>query len=221
MIDAALARCRFASWAAPGAPEVWALRHSGDAPARPEAGRERMRQAARDALRTRLAAALGVPAAAIAIGQQRGQAPSVRWQPSIPVDDAALAARLSRTALSISHDTGVSLIAWHGAGPVGVDVVRLGVTASANELAHIAALYLEPKSPSALVQQAQSAINNEAILQRWACHEARLKCAGLGLVEWNDALAAALAHIHAVRVKLPPWAGDAVAAVAWRWPLSA
>ena len=54
-------------------------------------------------------------------------------------------------------------------------------------------------------------------MSHWACHEARLKCAGLALVEWSDALATQLAGIHAVPVKLPPWAGDAAGAVAWRW----
>ena len=60
-------------------------------------------------------------------------------------------------------------------------------------------------------------MNAGAFLSYWACHEARLKCAGLALVEWSDALATQLAGIHAVPVKLPPWAGDAAGAVAWRW----
>ena len=116
----------------------------------------------------------------------------------------------------MARERGVSLIAWHGTGLVGVDVVRLAVHADAAELARVAQLYLEPNRPSGLVHQAQTAMNSEAFLQRWACHEARLKCAGLALVEWSDALAGALAGIRAVPVELPPWTGDAAAAVAWR-----
>lgn len=219
MVDAhahALTRCRFSGCDAAGAPEVWALRQATDPLATPEGARARMRQAARDALRARLAAAFAVPAAAIFISAQRGEAPRAHWQPGAQGGDAALVA----TGLSISHDTGVSLIAWHGAGPVGVDVARPSAEADADaaELARVAQLYLEPNRPSALAYQAQAAMNIRAFMQRWACHEARLKCAGLGLVEWSDALAARLAGILAVAVELPPWAGDAAAAIAWRAP---
>ena len=211
----ALARCRFDGWDAVGAPEVWALQHPGDSSAAPEAERSRMRHAARDALRERLATVFGVPVAAIAISSQRGAAPRVHGQPSA---DAALAASLSDTGLSISHEAGVSLVAWHADGPVGVDVVRLDAQADTNELARVAKLYLGPNKPPTLVDQAPAAIDSRAFLQRWACHEARLKCVGLGLLEWSDALAAALAGIHATSIALPPWVSGAVAAIAWRAP---
>ena len=217
MVDAhahALTRCRFSGCDAAGAPEVWALRQGTDPRATPEGARARMRQAARDALRARLAAAFAVPAAAIFISAQRGEAPRAHWQAHAQAGDAALVA----PGVSISHDTGVSLIAWHGAGPVGVDVARPPADADAAELAGVAQLYLEPNRPSAPAYQAQAAMNIGAFMQRWACHEARLKCAGLGLVEWSDALAARLAGILAVAVELPPWAGDAAAAIAWRAP---
>ncbi len=217
MVDAhahALTRCRFSGCDAAGAPEVWALRQGTDPLATPEGARARMRQAARDALRARLAAAFAVPAAAIFISAQRGESPRAHWQADAQAGDAALVA----PGVSISHDTGVSLIAWHGAGPVGVDVARPPADADAAELARMAQLYLEPNRPSALAHQAQAAMNIGAFMQRWACHEARLKCAGLGLVEWSDALAARLAGILAVAVELPPWAGDAAAAIAWRAP---
>lgn len=215
-------RCRFDGWDMAGAPEVWALRQpadrSTDPLAPPEAERERLRRSARDALRERLAAVFGAPAASIAICHERGRPPRARWQPSARAGDAAIAARLAATGLSISHEGGMSLIAWHGAGPVGVDVVRLGAHADVADLTRVTQLYLGPNLGPAHAHPAPAAIDTEAFLQNWACHEARLKCAGLGLVEWSDALAAALADIRAVAIELPPWAGDAAAAIAWRRP---
>ena len=206
----ALARCRFDGWDAAGAPEVWALPQPDRAQAHPEDERAHQRQAARDALRARLAAVFGVATEDIAISRQRGAAPRV----SAHVGDST---RWANVGLSIGHERGVSLIAWHGTGLIGVDVVRLAVHTDAAELARVAQLYLEPNRPPALAHQAQTAMNTGAFLSHWACHEARLKCAGLALVEWSDALATQLAGIHAVPVKLPPWAGDAAGAVAWRW----
>ena len=73
----ALARCRFDGWDAAGAPEVWALRQPDRPQAHPEGERAHQRQAARDALRARLAAVFGVATEDIAISRQRGAAPRV------------------------------------------------------------------------------------------------------------------------------------------------
>ena len=206
----ALARCRFDGWDAAGAPEVWALRQPDRAQAHPEGERAHQRQAAREALRARLAAVFGVATEDIAISRQRGAAPRV----SAHVGDST---RWANVGLSIGHAPGLSLIAWHTGGAVGVDVQAVPRAAPVPDLLRTAALYLGPDTATTLARQAQDASIFEAFTRAWTLHEARLKCAGQPLVEWTPALGQALATLHAVPLHLPPWAAPKYAA-ALAWP---
>ena len=206
----ALARCRFDGWDAAGAPEVWALPQPDRAQAHPEDERAHQRQAARDALRARLAAVFGVATEDIAISRQRGAAPRV----SAHVGDST---RWANVGLSIGHAPGLSLIAWHTGGAVGVDVQAVPRAAPVPDLLRTAALYLGPDTATTLARQAQDASIFEAFTRAWTLHEARLKCAGQPLVEWTPALGQALATLHAVPLHLPPWAAPKYAA-ALAWP---
>ena len=206
----ALARCRFDGWDAAGAPEVWALPQPDRAQAHPEDERAHQRQAAREALRARLAAVFGVATEDIAISRQRGAAPRV----SAHVGDST---RWANVGLSIGHAPGLSLIAWHTGGAVGVDVQAVPRAAPVPDLLRTAALYLGPDTATTLARQAQDASIFEAFTRAWTLHEARLKCAGQPLVEWTPALGQALATLHAVPLHLPPWAAPKYAA-ALAWP---
>lgn len=121
--------------------------------------------------------------------------------------------------MSISHAPGVSLVAWHPGGAVGVDLQPLPLGAGLPELLDAAAPHLPPGSAAALGRQAPGARAIEAFAECWAAHEARLKCAGRALAEWSPALAAGLAGVRAVPLRLPQQlAAGHAAAVAWRGP---
>lgn len=184
----------------------------------PEAARALARRLARQALAAALAHELGCAAHDFAITDRRGEAPRAVPQAGCA---PALAARLAATGLSISHAPGLSLVAWHPAGPVGVDVQALSEAEAIapEDQARLAALYLGPDSipdqAAALSRQAQAAINTIVFAHHWATHEARLKCLGEPLREWSPALHARLLACRASAIALPGVARWA-AAVAWR-----
>ncbi len=74
-----------------------------------------MRAATRARPWSRVAQALGCDAQDLWVTDERGQAPTVGWCGS-----GSAPAALARIGLSISHAPGVSLVAWHPGGAVGV-----------------------------------------------------------------------------------------------------
>lgn len=208
--------CGFDRDDAPGAPRVRALAAPAGGHGRPEAMRAAARQAARAALAAAVARELGCAPDALVISDRRGAPPRATLATSAPAD-AGLAARLAATGLSISHAPGLSLIAWRLGGAVGVDAQAVPRDAPVPDLLRTAALYLGPDAAATLAQQAQDAFIFEAFTRAWALHEARLKCAGQPLAEWTPALGQALAPLHAVPLRLPPWAAPKYAA-ALAWP---
>lgn len=165
--------------------------------------REQARLQARAALRSCLALELGCPEDALHISNQRNQAPQL-WLHG---------ERLSQPYCSISHAPGLALLAWHGAGAVGVDIQAVDSEASRQELTAVAQLFLSPDVAQSLTGIAQDALFFKAFANAWAAHEARLKCVGLGMVEWSAALDAQLKGLHCVA--LSPAEGYA-GAIAWR-----
>ena len=157
-------------------------------PTPPGAPRGTVRALAREAL----ADLLGVTT----LTNRRGEPPRAPGRPGLH--------------LSLSHAEGLSLLACHSA-PVGVDVQALPVQADAAT----AALFLGPYWHPAQSAPAQAAHISIAFSAAWTQHEARLKCVGEPLVEWNEALAARLA-----RCRCAPLRGAALrgwcAAVAWQ-----
>lgn len=172
--------------------------------------RAQARTLARDALRQALAPPLHCRPEDLHIAHLPGEPPRLTWA-------AGGAAGLHRVGLSISHAPGLSLVAWHLQGAVGVDVQAPPQDAAAADLLHTAALYLGPETTAALTRQAQRAHFSIAFAQCWARHEAALKCLGLGLGEYSPALAAQLAPVQTAPLALPAWAAAGmVAALAWR-----
>ena len=164
--------------------------------------REQARLQARAALRSCLAQELGCPEDALQISNQRNEVPQL-W---------LYGERLAQPFCSISHTPGLALLAWHGGGPVGVDIQAVSDGTSRHELQAVAQIFLAPNMAQVLDGIAQDALFFKAFASAWAVQEARLKCAGVGLVEWSAELESSLACLHCTPVAL---ADGYAAAVAW------
>jgi len=130
---------------------------------------------------------------------------------SVPGQPIRLARPDGSICISVSHENGLSLLAVHRSGPVGIDLLR--VPASPDWLAQLPTLasdYLGPQRarriadlppPAQMVQFAQA----------WTAHEARLKCRGMALEEWRVALEEHLSPCRVQRLALPDGFVGAVA----------
>lgn len=117
--------------------------------------------------------------------------------------------------VSISHDTTVSLLAWCAAGAVGVDVCELAslANASTDELVATAALYLGPRVSIDIAAAAAGGQARATFALHWTALEARLKCLGMQLGEWQPEQARRLAAVSCVRIR--PVDGDRLASSQW------
>lgn len=173
-----------------------------------EGDRDVARLQARAALACCLAAELGCAEAELKISNLRGQPPQVQLGGQL----------LKSLHCSISHAQGMALLAWRFGAVVGVDIQAVDRHVSRPELQAVAQLFFAPEVAEAISDIAEDAIFFEAFAQAWAGQEARLKCAGLGLVEWSGELEAGLAGIHSASVPLPVSSTTVAcrAAVAWQ-----
>ena len=179
---------------APKVCQVWGLDASN---------RDIARQQVRQALQSCLAAELKCAPSELEVTNVRGQ----------PVQIIRNGQPLSSLHCSISHAPALALLAWRWNGPVGVDVQAVNAGATAPELLATAQLYLGQKIHETLAMCAHDAQFFEAFAQAWVRQEARLKCAGLGLIEWSEALDAQLQGMHCAPLVLDK---SLKAAVAWR-----
>ncbi|QRM18361.1 4'-phosphopantetheinyl transferase superfamily protein [Dechloromonas sp. TW-R-39-2] len=100
--------------------------------------------------------------------------------------------------LSCTHEPGLSLVAIHFNGPVGIDLMRLDAgLPDTTEIRQLASDYLGPGMAQRLLADPQ------AFAATWTAHEASLKCLGLALEEWTPALAERLAQCHCMQLALP------------------
>jgi 4'-phosphopantetheinyl transferase len=180
-----------------GAPKVCQLRGL-DA-----SNRDIARHQVRQALQSCLADELGCALSELELTNVRGQ----------PVQVIRNGLLLSSLHCSISHAPALALLAWRWNGPVGVDVQAVEAGATVPELLATAQLYLDRKIREALALYRYDAHFFEVFAQAWVLQEARLKCAGLGLVEWSEALDAQLQGMHYAPLVLDK---NLKAAVAWR-----
>ena len=164
--------------------------------------REQARLQARAALRSCLTKELGCPEDALQISSQRNEAPQL-W---------LCGERLAQPFCSISHAPGLALLVWHGGGPVGVDIQAVNAGTARHELQAVAQFFLAPNMAQALDGLAQDALFFKAFASAWAAQEARLKCAGVGLVEWSVELESSLACVHCTPLAM---GHGYAAAVAW------
>jgi 4'-phosphopantetheinyl transferase len=102
--------------------------------------------------------------------------------------------------ISFSHEPGLSLAAIHLAGPVGIDLMRLGKPLP--DIERLARDYLGPEAAAAIAGQAGER-QQLAFAQAWVCQEARLKCLALPMTEWTPELDKQLARCCATNLTMP------------------
>jgi 4'-phosphopantetheinyl transferase len=113
----------------------------------------------------------------------------------------------SPLGLSISHSPGCSVAAVHMHRAVGVDVMRVdadlfGVDDSPSNWEQLTRDYLGPVTHQHLLQSVPH-LRARNFAQAWCQLEARLKCLGLGLTEWNPSLGQALDSCKVTALALP------------------
>ena len=109
----------------------------------------------------------------------------------------------SKIGISVSHEIGLSLVAVNFAGPVGIDLMRSLASADWHEqISALAQDYLGPQIAQNLVSL-PAAAQMRYFAEAWTQHEARLKCLGLGLQEWQPVLAERLSACHVEQLNLP------------------
>jgi 4'-phosphopantetheinyl transferase len=155
-----------------------------------QTGREAARRAIREALLAALAAMSGLPQARIALHAAPGEAP-------FALLDVGVAAR--RVSLSISHDGELSLAAIGMERPVGIDVTRV---VAFPDWEAVARDYLGP-SIAARLSSLPPAERPLAFARAWSEREARLKCLGIQLAEWDAGIERRLAACHCLALALP------------------
>ena len=141
------------------------------------ANRTAARQLVREALRQLLAAHLAGPVQLIE-------------QPGQPL---RLAPPHTGIGLSVSHEVGLSLLAIHFAGPVGIDLLALTqLSGNPEEITRLAHDYLGESGHTAT-----------SLAMAWTRLEAALKCLGKPLQEWQAGQATALAACQTYELALP------------------
>ncbi len=122
---------------------------------------------------------------------------------STPGQAIRLARADSPIGISVSHESGLSLLAVNFSGPVGIDLLRIQDDPDwASQIQALASDYLGPKVARQMTDQAAQG-RMRSFAQAWAAHEARLKCQGLALAEWSSKLEASLAECCAQPLALP------------------
>lgn len=118
-------------------------------------------------------------------------------QPGHPI---RLAPPWSHVGISVSHEDGLSMMAIHLGGAIGIDLLRLD-----SPLPDIPALsrdYLGPVVSAALA--ALTTDQQQAAFARdWCRFEAKLKCLGLPLSEWTLVLESRLAACSVTDLPMP------------------
>jgi len=154
------------------------------------------REAARLSIRIALTAALaevtGLSTARIRISGASGEAPFAS------VSCGSLGAR--RIGVAISHDGELSVAAFRlDGGPVGIDVMQV---TDVPDWEAVARDYLGPDCAAAL-GHAPAAARADAFARAWSEREARLKCLGMPLAEWDAAESSRLAACTCREIALP------------------
>jgi 4'-phosphopantetheinyl transferase len=154
--------------------------------------RNAARQAIRQAVRAALAVLFGVAPGAVGMHAVSGS--GLAPYATVHGKDGE-----RRVALAFSHDEALSLAAIGLDGPVGIDVMRIVEIPDWQALARD---YLGPGAAQALAAHAP-ADRPAALARAWSEREARLKCLGLGLGEWQDGEQDALNACRTLPLALP------------------
>jgi hypothetical protein len=185
------------------------------------------RTAARLVLRQALAQLIsqryGHPVQACSISNLRGQAPTWQQPPDMHLHQNLhqnLHIPVPPLQLSFSYEGDWAVCAVYQGRGVGIDLVRLPLAQWQSQTAHwrqLMADYLDPQDVKAILQT-PAGQQMEAFVQAWARHEARLKCLGQPLQEWQAERAWPSNRVHTGLVGDLPWAAQdptAVWALAW------
>lgn len=164
-------------------------------PLPPDTPRERARLQLRRVLRAVLAARLALAPEQLMLPRQPGRRPRLA-----PPHDGI--------GLSLAHAPGLSLLAIHLDGPVGIDLLRTAALPA--DWQQLARDYLGPARTRQL-----AALPPEhaapAFAGHWAALEALLKCHGQPLAEWRDETERRLAACVLRPLALPgDWLGSVV-----------
>lgn len=143
------------------------------------------RQQVREVMQRLLGQYLARPPASLDLVFLPGQAPQMIGEPDL--------------GLSISHAEGLSLLAIHRHGPVGIDLQAWPSTAGLS--AEIDALCRDYLAQP--VAGKTPAERQDNFIRAWTAHEAALKCLGLPLAESTPARHAALARCTCQPLDLP------------------
>jgi len=130
---------------------------------------------------------------------------------SPPGQPLRLAGPAEKIGLSVSHETGISLLAIHLHGAVGIDVLRpADIPVDDTELLRLSSDYFGPEAAAQLSLLPQEA-RRQAFALAWVKLEAGLKCLGEGLAEWSPQRQALLADCRVRALGLPEGLVGAVA----------
>lgn len=160
--------------------------------------RDGARQLVRNALREILAPLLGCAPTAVPLRS----APGLPLRLDIPE---------GQIGLSVSHEAGLSLLAIHLHGPVGIDLLRVAdLPVDDTELQRLSMDYCGEEAPASLATLPKEA-RRQAFAQSWVKLEASLKCLGEGLTEWSPERQVMLADCRIRELALPEGMVGAVA----------
>lgn len=117
------------------------------------------------------------------------------------------AANAMHIGVSIAHEAGMSVAAINLHGRIGIDIVQMvSIIAATSDWPQMAQDYLGPAA-AARISSTETAERARRFAAEWTAQEARLKCVGHGLVEWNAA-PASIAQLQVRPLDLPPqWIG--------------
>lgn len=155
--------------------------------------REQARARSRQALREALAILLDCQDHEIRLEDVSGQ----------PLRLLAPRSSAGMPGLSLAHEPGISLVAIHRDGPVGVDLLALpaqSLEAWLPDWQGVARDYLGPRSPDRIACAANPA---QAFAREWTRLEACLKCCGQPLSEWGAPSRPPLAACRAAELDMP------------------
>jgi 4'-phosphopantetheinyl transferase len=155
-----------------------------------QAGRDQARVAIRQALLAELGLLTGLPPGQIVLHAAPGEAPWAQL-------DAPEGRRCAWLAISHDGELSVAAISLHGA--VGIDVTRI---VDIPDWQPVARDYLGPAVAAALAALEPPA-RAAAFARAWSEREARLKCLGWPLAEWNAEAEGVLQGCRCTPLALP------------------
>jgi len=122
---------------------------------------------------------------------------------SAPGQPIRLARPDSPLSISVSHETGLSVLAIRRSGPVGIDLLRLPDNPDWKaQIPVLARDYLGPQIAQRIAHL-PPAEQMAHFARAWAEHEASLKCRGLPLEEWSPALVEKLSPCRVRQLVMP------------------